>query len=153
MQAVSAPSRHPDDARGALPRTDDVDGLTVADVMHADVSSMPSTVTVGELRDWFAVSASRRLAVIADDGRYAAALAPGDVDPGAPGERLAVDVARDRPTLAPGLPAADGRDLVLASDVRRIPVVDGERRFLGVLAVTSDLRHFACRPLPADGRA
>lgn len=101
-------------ATGALPRTDDVDGLTVADVMPADVSSMPSTATVGELRDWFAVIA---------------------------------------PRWRPGLPAADGRDLVLASDVRRIPVVDGEARFLGVLAVTSDLRHFACRPWPADGRA
>lgn len=110
-------------------------------------------MTVGELRDWFAVSASRRLAVIADDGRYAAALAPGDVDPGAPGDRPALELARDRPTLAPGLPAADGRDRVLASDARRIPGVDGAGRFLGGLAVTSDLRHFACRPLPADGRA
>lgn len=144
---------HDRGAAGALPRTDEVDGLTVADVMHADVTSMPPTVPVAELRAWFAASGSRRLAVIADDGRYAAALAPGDLDPGAAGDLPALELARDRPTLAPGLPAADGRDLVLASDARRIPVVDGAGRFVGVLAVTSDLQHFACRPLPADGGA
>lgn len=55
--------------------------------MHADVTSMPATVTVGELRAWFAVSASRRLAVLADDARYAAALAPGDLVPAASGDR------------------------------------------------------------------
>ena len=76
---MSAPSRHPDDARGSLPRTEEVDGLTVADVMHAGVTSMPATVTVGELRELFTVSASRRLAVIADDGCYAAALTPRDL--------------------------------------------------------------------------
>jgi hypothetical protein len=40
--------------------TRDADGLTVADVMHAEVGSLPPSVTVDELRDWFAVSASRR---------------------------------------------------------------------------------------------
>ena len=129
-----------------LPRVDDVDGLTVADVMHADVTSLPATATLGELRAWFSASASRRLAVLTDAGRYAGALTPADADTGAAGDAPALGVARDRPTIAPGAPAADGRDLALASDARRIPVVGADGRFHGVLAVTSDLRHFACRP-------
>lgn len=131
--------------------TDDTEGLTVADVMHAGVPSMAPTATVGELREWFAVSESRRLAVITADGRYAGALTPSDVDAanGAPADRPALELARVRPTISPDLPAATGRDLVVATEERRIPVVDGEGHFHGVLAVTGDLRYFACRPGPA----
>jgi CBS-domain-containing membrane protein len=128
--------------------TDEADDLTVADVMHADVTSMPATATVAELRRWFAVSASRRLAVIADDGRYAGAVTPGDVDEGAAGDRPAIAIARPHATVAPEVAAVIGRDLALASEARRVPVVDDEGRFHGVLAITSDLRFFACRPQP-----
>jgi len=38
-------------AGSGSPRVDDVDGLTVAVVMHAGVESFSATVTVGELRD------------------------------------------------------------------------------------------------------
>ena len=128
--------------------TDDTDGLTVADVMHAEVATMAPTVTVGELRDWFAGSTSRRLAVIADGDRYAASLTPADVDGGAPADQPALELARERPTLTPGTPAATGRDLVTAVDAHRVAVVDEEGRFHGVLAVTRDLQFFACRPGP-----
>ncbi len=130
-------------------RTDEADGLTVADVMHAGVASMPTTVTVGELRAWFAASASRRLAVITADGRYAGSLTPADVGPAERDGGRALDLAHARPTIAPQAPAPAGRDLVVATDARRVPVVDAEGRFHGVLAVTTDLRHFACRPSPA----
>jgi CBS-domain-containing membrane protein len=136
-----------EDARGT--RTDDVDGLTVADVMHAEVVSMPATVTVGELRDWFSTSTSRRLAVITADGCYAGALTPADVGGEVPADRPALEVARVHPTIAPAMPAATGRDLAIATGARRVPVVDEQRRFRGVLAVTTDLRFFACRPMPA----
>lgn len=116
--------------------------------MHADVTSMPPTVTVGELREWFAISTSRRLAVITADGRYAGSLTPTDVGPGAPAGRPALEVARDRPTLSPDMPAVTGRDRVIAADGRRLPVVDGDGRLHGVLAVTSDLQFFACRSTP-----
>ena len=131
-------------ARPAPPRTDDPGDLTVADVMHADVTAMPPTVTVGELRQWFAVSASRRLAVIADDARYAAALTPRDLDERMPAQQPALEVARDLATITPDAPAATGRDLVFAADARRVPVVDRDGRFHGVLAVTTDLQFFAC---------
>ena len=134
-----------------LPSTHDVDGLTVADVMHADVTSMPSTVTVGELRAWFAVGASRRLAVLADDGRYAAALTRADLSIDAADDCAALACASERPTISPAAPAATGRDLAIASDVRRVAVVDERGRFCGVLAITHDLAHFACRAPAAPG--
>jgi CBS domain-containing protein len=127
---------------------DDVDGMTVGDVMHAGVASLPSTATVGELRAWFAISPSRRLAVLADEGRYAGALTPADVAPAASDDGPAVELAREHATLAPDLAAAAGRDLVAASEGRRLPVVDETGRFLGVLALTTDLQFFACRPAP-----
>lgn len=129
-------------------RTDDVDGLTVADVMHGDVASLPTTATVADLRAWFALSASRRLAVITADGRYAGALTPADVGGEAPRDRPALELAPDRPTVAPQAPAAAGRDLALEADARRVPVVDDGGTFLGVLALTTDLQYFACRPAP-----
>jgi hypothetical protein len=49
------------------------------------------------------------------------------------------------------MPAASGRDLVIASDGRRLPVVDGDGVLRGVLAVTTDLQFFACRPAQAPG--
>jgi len=76
-------------------------------------------------------------------------VAPSDLGVDKPAERPALELARDRPTLSPDLPAAEGRDLVLASEGRRLPVVDGKGRLHGVLAVTSDLQFFACRPAPA----
>jgi CBS domain-containing protein len=139
---VSDAPEHP----AGLPRVDDVDGLTVADVMHADVTSMPATATLGELRAWFAAGASRRLAVIADDGRYAGALTRADAATDAADDVPALEAASGRLTIAPSAPAAAGRDLALASETRRIPVVGEDGHFHGVLAVTSDLRHFACRP-------
>jgi CBS-domain-containing membrane protein len=141
-------SDEPDDARLPRTRTEDAEGLTVADVMHANVASMAPTVTVGELREWFAVSASRRLAVIADDGHYAAALTPADVASAARDDQAAIEIAPVHATIAPQLPAVTGRDLAIASEAHRVPVVDDEGRFLGVLALTRDLQYFACRPLP-----
>jgi len=150
---MTAASEAPDDApRVTAPtRTDDVDGLTAADVMHAEVDGLPPWLTVGELRDWFAISTSRRLAVIADDGRYVASFRPSDVPAEAPSDRLAVGFARKHETVGPGTTARAARDLVVATAARRLPVVDADGRLLGVVAVTTDLEFFACRPQPASG--
>ena len=69
-----------------------------------------------------------------------------------PADAPALDSARSRATVSPDMRAPVGRDLAIASDARRLPVVDGDGRLHGVLAVTSDLRHFACRPAPAAER-
>ena len=123
----------------------------VADVMHADVEGLAASLTVGQLRAWFAISASRRLAVIAVDGQYVAALTPASLGPDAPDDRPALDFAAPYPTISPGMPAAAGRDLAVATNPHRVPVVDDDGHLHGVLALTTDRMHFACRPAPAPG--
>jgi CBS domain-containing protein len=127
-----------------VPRTriDETDGLTVADVTHTKFSALPATATVADVRDWFNASTSRRLAFVADDGRYAGSLTLDDVGEDVDAERSAREVAQQGPTVAPEAPAATGRDLALLTDARRVPVVDGDGRLLGVVAVTGDLQCF-----------
>ncbi len=129
-------------------RTDEVDGLTAVDVMHAGIDGLSASLTVGELRDWFAISRSRRLAIVVADGRYVASFIPSDVPSDAPPDALAVDFAADHATVTPEATASVARDLVLATDARRLPVVDADGQLVGVVAVTTDLEFFACRPRP-----
>ncbi len=91
------------------------------------------------------MSPSRRLAILTEDGRFVAALTPADVEPAAADDGPALELAREHTTLSPAMDAAAGRDLVAASEGRRMAVVDADGRFLGVLALTSDLQFFACR--------
>ena len=123
-------------------RIDEADGLTVADITHIRFSALPADATVGHVRAWFAQSTSRRLAFIADGERYVGSLTPADVEGDVDPQRPAADVAQEGPTVSPDAPATAGRDLALASDARRVPVVDGDGRLLGVVAVTGDLQSF-----------
>ncbi len=123
-------------------RIDEADGLTVADVIHAKFTALPASATIGDVRDWFAASPSRRQAFIADDGRYAGSLTLADVTDAPDPSRPAVDVAQDGPTVSPESPAATGRDLALLTEARRVPVVDAAGQLLGVVAVTGDLQCF-----------
>ena len=127
-----------------MPRTrvDEADGLSVAQVIHTKFEALPASATVGDVRDWFAQSTSRRQAFLADDGRYAGSLTPAEVDDGGDAARPAIEVARHGPTVAPDAPATEGRDLALATDARRVPVVDDDGRLLGVVAITGDLQAF-----------
>jgi Mg/Co/Ni transporter MgtE len=122
-------------------RTDEADGLTVHDVMHAQLSALPATATVGDVRDYFAASTSRRLAfVVDDDGGYVGSLTPEHVADAEPA-RPAAEVADRGPTVSPAEPATSGRDIALRTDSRRVPVVD-DGRLVGVVAVTGDLQNF-----------
>lgn len=123
-------------------RIDEADGLTVADITHVRFTALPATATVADVREWFARSASRRLAFIADGERYLGSLTPADVAADAGDDGPAVAVAQDGPTVSPDAPATTGRDLALLTEARRVPVVDGDGRLLGVVAVTGDLQSF-----------
>ena len=126
----------------ARTRIDEADGLTAADVIHARFTALPASATIGDVRDWFAVSTSRRMAFLADDDRYAGSLTPeqvaGDLDP----TRPATEVAQLGPTVAPDAPATRGEEVALQSAARRAPVVDRDGRLLGVVSVTTDLQSF-----------
>jgi CBS-domain-containing membrane protein len=123
-------------------RVDDAAGLTVAEVIHKRFTTLPADATIGEVGEWFAASSSRRMAVLADDGRYAGSLTPADVGGDLDASRPAVDVAKDGPTIAPDAPARAGEELALLTDSRRVPVVDRDGRLLGILSVTGDLTSF-----------
>ncbi len=122
-------------------RLDEAAGLTVADVTHSRFNPLPAGATVAEVLAWFSESGSRRMALLADDGRYVACLVPEDLD-GADPERPAAELARDWPTVAPDDPAKRGEELALRTDARRVPVVDHDGRLLGIVAVTTDLQGF-----------
>ena len=118
-------------------------GLTVADVVHRKFSALPADTTIGEVRDWFAASTSRRMAFLADDERYVGSLSrddvDGDLDPAR--ARGRVSPTPGRPSL-PDAPASEGEQLALRTDARRVPVVDRDGRLLGVVSVTEDLQAF-----------
>jgi CBS domain-containing protein len=122
-------------------RLDEADGLTVADVTHSQFKALPATSTVGEVREWFESSTSRRMALLADDGRYAGSVLRADLE-GADPAGLALGLAQRGPTVAPEEPASRGEELALATDARRVPVVDGDGRLVGIVAVTTDLQGF-----------
>jgi Mg/Co/Ni transporter MgtE len=123
-------------------RTDAADGLTVQAVMHAQLSSLPASATIADVRDYFAASTSRRLAfVVDDDGRFVGSLTPKHVADGDPA-RPASEVADTGPTVTPEESAVTGRDVALQTDSRRVPVVDDGGRLVGVVAVTGDLQSF-----------
>lgn len=122
---------------------EDASDLVVADVIHKRFSAMAGDATVRDVREWFAESPHRRMAFLCDaDGCYRGSLTPADLtadlDPGRP----ASEVARGGPTVAPDAPATVGRDLALATDARRVPVVDQAGTLIGIVAVTEDLTGF-----------
>jgi CBS domain-containing protein len=123
-------------------RLDEAAGLTVADVTHSRFSALPAGATVGEVREWFAASTSRRMALLADDGRYAGSLVPEDLAGESDAARPAAELAQRGPTVAPEDPASRGEELALRTDARRVPVVDRDGRLLGVVAITTDLQGF-----------
>lgn len=122
---------------------DATEGRTAADVVHARMTATPATATVAEVREYFAGSGSRRLAVLADElGHYAGMLTPEDLeaadDPSAP----AADFARPGTTVFPDDPAELARDLALAAESRRVPVVHADGRLLGVVALDERRERF-----------
>lgn len=116
--------------------------LTAADVIHKRFSALPADATVAHVRDWFAASSHRRMAFLADHGRYAGSLTrdhlDGDLDPSCPAAHL----ARHGPTIAPDTPAHAGYKLAIATHAHRLPVVDREGTLIGVIGVTDDLAAF-----------
>jgi CBS domain-containing protein len=120
----------------------DATDLTIADVLHKRFDALPAPATVAEVREWFAASSHRRMAFLADEGRYAGSLTredlAGDLDPEAP----AAGVAHDGPTVAPGDSAHLGYELATRTDALRVPAVDAAGNLLGVVAVTEDRAGF-----------
>jgi len=114
----------------------DVDGLTAADVMHRNLSYLPASTTVGEVRAYFAQSSSRRLALFVDDDeRFAGGIEVDALPATADADAPALGLASPDPQGAPDAPAGQAGELALAQGSRRCPVVDGDGRLVGVVAI------------------
>ncbi|HEY6762512.1 MAG TPA: CBS domain-containing protein [Baekduia sp.] len=120
----------------------DVDGLTAADVMHRQLTSLPASTTVGELRAYFASSASRRLAVVVDGERFVGSIVAAAIPDGVAGHAAAADFVAQDPTVHPSAPAQAARDLAIEQDSLRLPVVDDAGTLVGIVAITKDRRGF-----------
>ncbi|HEY5335456.1 MAG TPA: CBS domain-containing protein [Mycobacteriales bacterium] len=120
---------------------DDGTARVAADVIHTRNDALPGSSTVADVRRWFAGSSHRRMAVLADDGQYVGWLTTDDVAD-ADADTPAAQLARREPTVAPDAPLDEAGRLALVDGMRRVPVVDGAGRLLGVVAVTEDLSAF-----------
>lgn len=122
---------------------DATEGRTAADVVHAKLTPTPATATVGEVREFFAGSTSRRLAILADElGHYAGVLTPEDLAGAEDPDEPAADHAQPGTTVFPDDPAEVARDLALAAESRRVPVVYADGRLLGVVALDERRERF-----------
>jgi Mg/Co/Ni transporter MgtE len=121
---------------------DEANDLTAADVIHKRFSALPANATVAEVRDWFAGSSHRKMAFLADHGRYAGSLTRDDLGSDVDPISLAAHKARPGPTVAPDAPAQAGYQLALATHALRVPVVDRDGTLIGVIGVTDDLAGF-----------
>jgi CBS domain-containing protein len=115
--------------------------VRVADVTHSKFKALPVTATVGEVQQWFQASTSRKMALFAEDGRYAGRLLRAEVE-GLDPAATAADHARPGETVAPDEPASRGRELALATPGLRVPVVSADGQLVGIVAVTTDLQGF-----------
>jgi hypothetical protein len=120
----------------------DADDLTIADVLHKRFEALPAAATVAEVREWFAISSHRRMAFLADEGRYMGSLTREDLEGNLDSEAPAAEFARNWPTVAPEDSARLGYELATRSDALRVPAVDSAGNLLGVVAVTEDRAGF-----------
>ncbi len=120
----------------------DVHGLTAADVMHRRLTTVPASTTVGELRDYFAAGASRRLALVVDGQRYVGAIASSDLPEEADAAASVAAHARLEPMIDPRAAAAVARDAALDQPSLRLPVVDESGTLVGVVAIDGERKGF-----------
>jgi predicted transcriptional regulator len=105
---------------------DDAASRLVRDVMVRRPKTLAADATVGELREQFA-NPRVRTALLADQGRFAGAVAPEELPDSAGASEPARSYARvDVPTLQPDATMAEALALLEARGDFRLVVLDGE---------------------------
>jgi predicted transcriptional regulator len=114
----------PDLVHTHIDRDDAADRL-VRDVMVKRPKTLPSDATVGDLRRQFE-NPRVQTALLADDGRFAGAIAPSELPESADAGEPAQSYARvDVPTLAPDATMAEALTLLDERGDFRLVVLDG----------------------------
>jgi len=105
---------------------DDAAGRLVRDVMVRRPKTLPVDATVGELRAQFE-NPRVQTALLADEGRFAGAIAPDELPVGADADEPARTYARiDVPTLPPDATMAEAIALLDERGDFRLVVLDGD---------------------------
>src|SRR5919199_18420 len=128
---------------------EDAAAQLVRDVMVRRPKTLPAHSTVADLRAHFE-NPRVRTALLADDGRFAGAIAPEELPDGAAGaEPARAYAAADVPTVGPDVPMADALALMERRGDRRLVVLadDGET-LLGLLCLDKTGTSF-CVDAPA----
>jgi CBS-domain-containing membrane protein len=121
---------------------DEATQLSAVDVIHKRFTALPADSTVGQVRDWFAASSHRKIAVLTSHRRYAGSLTREDLAGEADPLRRAAELAHPGPTVTPETPAHAAHTLAIATPALRVPVVDHDGNLIGVVGVTDDLAGF-----------
>ena len=114
---------------------------TVGDLMHAPVPPLAETASFREMADRFLTSPNNFLPVVNPDGRLLGMVALQDMKEYLnAGQELNSVIASDLmrpspPCLTPGQHLSDALPVLLASELRNVPVVDGAGTFRLVGAV------------------
>jgi hypothetical protein len=139
--------------RGQIGR-DEVADLLVADVMDPEPKTMPATITVGDLRGWFAADAHVRTALLTDGATFLGAVGPNDLPADAPANQLAVEFAR-RPAnlIGPERPAGEAlARLDAESGCRVVVLAQDDRTLLGLVCMDARRTYF-CVPVGTPAAA
>lgn len=121
-------------------KLEEATGLTAADIMHRHLTTLPASITMPELRAYFAASTSRRLALFVDGERYAGCLMRDDL-PDDDGATLADHLSRE-PVARASEAAEAVRDKALAHPSRRTAIVDDAGALVGIVAINARLDGF-----------
>ena len=132
---------------------DEAQELLVRDVMVRRPKTMPARCTVAELRAHFE-NPHVRTALLADDGRFAGAIAPEELPETADGSEPARAYATtDVPTVGPDASMADALALMERRGDRRLVVLDADAETLvGLLCLDKTGSSF-CVDEPAAAQA
>lgn len=109
--------------------------LTVLDAMIRQPKVLPADATVADVRSLL-VDEHVHLALLVSDGRLVGTVSSTDLDGSAQPADQATSIATlDGRTVAPGAPLWPVRAAMIATAQRRLAVVDGDGRLLGLLCL------------------
>lgn len=117
--------------------------VTVGDAMLRAPRTHPSSLTVAQARGAFGASAKTHMILLVRDGVLLGTLTLGDLAVDAGGEALALSLGSlDGRTVPPDASLARTHRMMRERGIRRLAVVDGAGRLLGLLCLKHSLRGF-----------